>query len=95
MVGKQRLDTAVMHVSCIQAGMLLARLGRPEVANCIAALQQYSYAYEEAAEQGNEIERMFNAAQGGERDLDHMASTAYSQQQQENASSASANGMRM
>jgi hypothetical protein len=61
-----------MHVSCIQAGMLLARLARPEVANCIAALEQYSYAYEEAAEQGREIERAYAAARAGARDHGRM-----------------------
>jgi hypothetical protein len=64
-----------MHVSCIQAGTFLARLGRPEVQNCIAALQQYGYAYEEAAEQGNDIERTFNLARTGESDIGHMATT--------------------
>ena len=39
-----------MHVSIIQAGFFLARLGRPEVQNCIEALEQYSYAYEETKE---------------------------------------------
>lgn len=71
----QRLDPAVMHVSCIQAGTLLARLARPEVSNCIAALQQYGYAYEEAAEQGQEIERIYSLARSGESDMSHMAST--------------------
>jgi hypothetical protein len=66
-----------MHVSCIQAGMLLARLARPEVANCIAALQQYSYAYEEAAEQGREIERAYAAARAGARDHGRMADVAF------------------
>lgn len=69
-----------MHVSCIQAGLLLARLGRPEVQNCIAALQQYSYAYEEAAEQGLEIERMYQNALAGERDLGRMANVVYQRQ---------------
>jgi hypothetical protein len=69
-----------MHVSCIQAGNLLARFGRPEVSNCIAALQQYSYAYEEAAEQGSEIERTYAASRAGERDLGHMANTVYRKQ---------------
>lgn len=49
-----------MHVSCNQAGLLLARIGRPEVATCTAALQQYSVAYEEAALQAEEIERIFS-----------------------------------
>lgn len=71
--GYLRLDTAVMHVSCIQAGTLLARLGRPEVASCIAALEQYSFAYEEAAEQGKEIERTHLSARQGEADFNHMS----------------------
>ena len=53
----QRLDSAVMHVSIIQAGTLLARLCRPEVENCIRGLQQYSYAYEECSEQAQEVQR--------------------------------------
>jgi hypothetical protein len=71
--GYLRLDTAVMHVSCIQAGTLLARLGRPEVKNCIAALEQYSFAYEEAAEQGKEIERTYDSARNGDKDFSHMS----------------------
>jgi hypothetical protein len=67
-----------MHVSCIQAGTLLARLARPEVANCVAALRQYAFAYEEAAEQGGEIERVYaqaRAARAPEDLLGHMAGT--------------------
>lgn len=63
-----------MHVSIIQAGVLLARLGRPEVENCIKGLQQYSYAYEECMEQANEIHRQYTSAQAGEFDLNHMGS---------------------
>lgn len=70
----QRLDSAVMHVSCIQAGTLLARLGRPEVQNCIAGLEQYAYAYEECAEQAAEIRRVFQAASGGLVEMGHMSS---------------------
>ncbi|KAI0693448.1 hypothetical protein C8T65DRAFT_668057 [Cerioporus squamosus] len=72
--GYLRLDCAVMHVSCIQAGMLLARLGRPEVQNCIDGLKQYAYAYEECADQAAEIERVYTAAVNGEREANHMAS---------------------
>ncbi|KIM43381.1 hypothetical protein M413DRAFT_403216 [Hebeloma cylindrosporum] len=72
--GYLRLDPAVMHISCILAGTLLARLGRPEVANCIAGLKQYSYAYEEAGDQANEMSRLFNCARMGELELNHMAS---------------------
>ena len=56
----QKLDTAVMHVSIIQAGTLLARLGRPEVHNCIEGLQQYSYAYEETREKANQMQRDYD-----------------------------------
>lgn len=48
-----------MHVSIIQAGSLLARLGRPEVNNCIEGLLQYSYAYEETREKANQIRRVY------------------------------------
>lgn len=63
-----------MHVSCIQAGTLLARLGRPEVQNCIAGLEQYSYSYEEAGDQATEMRRVYNAARSGHSELNHMAS---------------------
>lgn len=63
-----------MHVSCIQAGTLLARLGRPEVQNCIAGLEQYAYAYEECLEQAQEIRRVYASATAGQLDLGHMAS---------------------
>jgi hypothetical protein len=72
----QRLDTAVMHIILILAGHLLARLGRPEVSNCIDGLNQYSYAYEESGDQANEISRLFNRARMGELELNHMASTS-------------------
>ncbi|KAH9851544.1 hypothetical protein C2E23DRAFT_829650 [Lenzites betulinus] len=72
--GYLRLDCAVMHVSCIQAGMLLARLARPEALQCIAGLKQYSYAYEECADQAAEINRVYNHALAGETELNHMAS---------------------
>ncbi|KAI0693984.1 hypothetical protein BC835DRAFT_1043215 [Cytidiella melzeri] len=72
--GYLRLDSAVMHVSIIQAGTLLARLGRPEVDNCIKGLEQYSYAYEECMEQAAEITRVYHQAVSGEYDLQHMAS---------------------
>ncbi|KAI0771178.1 hypothetical protein BD413DRAFT_551633 [Trametes elegans] len=69
-----RLDCAVMHVSCIQAGMLLARLGRPEVVNCITGLEQYAYAYEECADQAAEMKRLYAHALAGEAEMNHMAS---------------------
>lgn len=68
---KQRLDPAVMMASCTYSGLLLARFGRPEVSNCISGLQQYSFAYEEAAEQANEMTRIFRSGDG---ELNHMAS---------------------
>lgn len=46
-----------MHVSIIHAGFFLARLGRPEVQNCIEGLEQYSYAYEETKELAQSIRR--------------------------------------
>ncbi|KAJ7784676.1 hypothetical protein B0H16DRAFT_1709374 [Mycena metata] len=74
--GYLRLDPAVMLVSCIQSGNLLARLGRPEVSNCIAGLEQYSYSYEEAGEQAAEMRRMYSQVRAGELELQHMASVA-------------------
>ncbi|KAJ6508924.1 hypothetical protein C8R45DRAFT_1208509 [Mycena sanguinolenta] len=74
--GYLRLDPAVMLVSCIQSGNLLARLGRPEVSNCITGLEQYSYSYEEAGEQAAEMRRTYNQVRAGELELQHMASVA-------------------
>ncbi|KAL0960646.1 hypothetical protein HGRIS_005674 [Hohenbuehelia grisea] len=71
--GYLRLDPAVMHVSCINAGTLLARLGRPEVSNCIAGLEQYSYSYEEAGEQAAEISQLYKSTLSGETNLHHMS----------------------
>ena len=68
---EQRLDPAAMLPPCLHSGFLLARLGRPEVLSCISGLRQYSFAYEEAADQASEMNRIYNA--GGE-DLSHMAS---------------------
>lgn len=63
-----------MSFSCLTSGTLLARLGRPEVTNCIAGLKQYSYAYDEAGEEAIEMERTYAAAVKGESDINHMAS---------------------
>lgn len=79
--GYLRLDPAVMHVSCNYAGILLARFGRPEVQNCIEGLEQYSYSYEEAAEQAQELRRLFALARAGQMDFTHMASAVVRQQQ--------------
>lgn len=79
--GYLRLDAAVMHVSCNYAGILLARFGRPEVQNCIEGLEQYSYSYEEAAEQAQELRRLFALARAGQTDFTHMASAVVHQQQ--------------
>jgi hypothetical protein len=51
-----------MHVAIIQAGSFLARLGRPEVQNCIEGLEQYSYAYEETKELSQKIRREYEQA---------------------------------
>ncbi|KAH9933240.1 uncharacterized protein BXZ73DRAFT_46460, partial [Epithele typhae] len=72
--GYLRLDCAVMHVSCIHSGMLLARFGRPEVANCITGLEQYAYAYEECAYSAAEIRRVYDQALAGEVEWNNMAS---------------------
>ena len=76
----QKLDPAVMHFSCLTAGTLLARLGRPEVTNCIAGLKQYNYAYEEAGEEAVEMERSYSSALNGESDIGHMASVLLAHQ---------------
>lgn len=65
-----------MHFSCIQAGTLLARLGRPEVSNCISGLEQYGASYEEAGEQAVEMKRLYSLARSGEFDFNHMTSAA-------------------
>ena len=79
--GYLRLDAAVMHVSCNYAGILLARFGRPEVQNCIEGLEQYSYSYEEAADQALELRRLYALARAGQMDFTHMASAVGRQQQ--------------
>jgi hypothetical protein len=79
--GYLRLDPAVMHVSCNYAGILLARFGRPEVQNCIEGLDQYSYSYEEAADQAQELRRLFALARAAQSDFTHMASAVVRQQQ--------------
>jgi len=61
-----------MHVSCIQAGTLLARLGRQEVKSCIDGLEQYSYSYEEAGEQALEMGRIYHQALAGAPQFSHM-----------------------
>ncbi|KAG6896452.1 hypothetical protein C0992_008175 [Termitomyces sp. T32_za158] len=70
--GYLRLDPAVMHVSCIQAGTLLARLGNENVKACISGLEQYSHSYEEAGEQAAEMRRVYEAALAGEPQFSHM-----------------------
>lgn len=72
--GYLKLDPAVMHIGCILAGTFLARLGRPEVSNCIAGLEQYSFSYEEAGEQAREMRRVYEAVVSGESELNHMDS---------------------
>ena len=70
----QKLDPAVMHFSCLTAGTLLARVGRPEVSNCVGGLKQYSYAYDEAVEESIEMERTYHSTLSGESDINHMGS---------------------
>ncbi|KIY67126.1 hypothetical protein CYLTODRAFT_397715 [Cylindrobasidium torrendii FP15055 ss-10] len=65
-----RLDPAVMHVSCIRAGMLLARFQREEVHSCIQGLRQYAASYEEAGAHADEIARMYEMS---EVEFNHMA----------------------
>ncbi|KAG6830691.1 hypothetical protein H0H92_015167 [Tricholoma furcatifolium] len=72
----QRLDPAVMHVSCIQAGTLLARMGNEAVKQCINGLKQYSYSYEEAGEQAREMERVYAQALAGEPQFSHMGAAS-------------------
>jgi hypothetical protein len=79
--GYLRLDPAAMHVSCNYAGILLARFGRPEVQNCIEGLEQYSYSYEEAADQAQELRRLFALARAGQTDFAHMSGAVGRQQQ--------------
>ena len=62
-----------MHVSCIHAGTFLARLGRPEVKNCIEGLEQYSYSYEEAGDQAAEMRRTYDRALAAGPEFNHMA----------------------
>ena len=62
--GYLRLDPAVMHVSCIHAGGLLARLGRPEVQACILGLEQYADAYSEAGAQAAGLRRVYEGVLG-------------------------------
>lgn len=61
-----------MHVSCIKAGTLLARLGRPEARNCINGLEQYSYSYEEAGDQAAEMKKTYSLAQEVGPQFSHM-----------------------
>lgn len=72
-----------MHFSCLTSGSLLARLGRPEVSNCIGGLKQYSYAYDEAGEEAIEMERVYQAALAGDADVNHMASVVVPSQGQQ------------
>lgn len=71
-----------MHFSCLTSGTLLARLGRPEVSNCIGGLKQYSYAYDEAGDEATDMERVYHAALAGETEINHMASVISQTQSQ-------------
>ena len=74
-----------MHFSCLTSGTLLARLGRPEVSNCIGGLKQYSYAYDEAGDEAIEMERTYHGALAGESDINHMTSVIVPQDQASHA----------
>jgi hypothetical protein len=74
-----------MHFSCLTSGTLLARLGRPEVSNCIGGLKQYSYAYDEAGDEAIEMDRIYHNALAGDSDINHMASVIVSQNQPNHA----------
>ncbi|KAH9161152.1 hypothetical protein EDB89DRAFT_2032283 [Lactarius sanguifluus] len=63
--GYLRLDPAAMH----------------EVQNCIEGLEQYSYSYEEAADQAQELRRLFARARAGQTDFAHMSGAVGRQQQ--------------
>ncbi|KAG9315917.1 hypothetical protein JVU11DRAFT_3568 [Chiua virens] len=73
--GYLKLDPAVMHVSIIHAGYFLARVGRPEVQNCIEGLEQYSYAYEETKEIAQQIRRDYEQALINGPSLNEMSNT--------------------
>jgi hypothetical protein len=62
-----------MHISCINAGSLLARFGRIEVENCVAGLDQYAYSYCEAGEQARDLERTYACSLRGDDQFKHMA----------------------
>ena len=66
-----------MHFSCLISGTFLARLGRPEVLNCVAGLKQYNYSYEEAGEEAIEMDRVYSTVLNGDSDLTHMAPIAW------------------
>lgn len=55
---------------------MLARLGRPEVSNCIDGLEQYSHSYEEQGDAANQMRQLYHQAIAGEFEFNHMASVA-------------------
>jgi hypothetical protein len=59
--GYLRLDPNALHYCIYAAGHTLARLGRSEVHSCIDGLRQYGAAYEDAFDQADELERLYNA----------------------------------
>ncbi|KAK7469120.1 hypothetical protein VKT23_003611 [Stygiomarasmius scandens] len=71
-----KLDPAVMEFSCIAAGQLLAKMGRPEVMTCVSGLEQYSHSYEEAGEAAQDIRKTYEAVRNGNSELNHMAQYA-------------------
>jgi len=65
-----------MEFSCIAAGQLLAKMGRPEVMTCVSGLEQYSHSYEEAGEAAQDIRKTYEAVRNGNSELNHMAQYA-------------------
>jgi hypothetical protein len=54
------LDPNVLHFAIYTAGVALAKLGKSEALHCVTGLKQYGFAFEEAFDQANEIERIYN-----------------------------------
>ncbi|THV05239.1 hypothetical protein K435DRAFT_117888 [Dendrothele bispora CBS 962.96] len=72
-----KLDPAVMEYSCIAAGQLLAKMGRPEVSSCISGLEQYSHSYEEAGDAAHDIRKIYETVRTtGNTELTHMGAYA-------------------
>lgn len=60
--GYLRLDPNFLQFSLFEAGLLLAKLGRPEVEPCVAGLRQYGMSFEECYDQADLIIRIYDEA---------------------------------